>query len=64
MEHYSIIGLIHDIRTGYASPQFNMVCDDYFTTVPNDEAVGADTPHGINEATWEHILRTSTEQYW
>ncbi len=40
LDHPSTIRLIHNIVTGYVSPQFHVVYDDFFTSIPNAEKEG------------------------
>jgi Reverse transcriptase (RNA-dependent DNA polymerase) len=55
--HASTIGLIRNLRTGNISPQFHVVYDEWFTTVPSD----------VNEAeieppeNWHDLLREARE---
>jgi hypothetical protein len=54
-QHASTIGLIRNIKTGSISPQFHVVFDDSFTTVPsrmpNEEE--------ITKENWERLLMFS-----
>jgi Reverse transcriptase (RNA-dependent DNA polymerase) len=57
-EHSSSIGLILNPQTGYVSPQFHVVYDDLFQTVPNRD-------NGVNpfpESVWDHLFRNEREQ--
>jgi hypothetical protein len=53
-QHASTIGLVRNIKTGSISPQFHVVYDDRFMTVPSrlddDE---------INKEDWEELLTFS-----
>jgi hypothetical protein len=57
-EHYSSIGLILNTTTGNISPQYHVVHDDYFTTVP-----GVDSTKTFSAASWKTILQTGVERY-
>ena len=41
-KHSSTVGRILNVRTGHVSPQFHVVFDDLFTSVPSDGA-----PEGV-----------------
>jgi Reverse transcriptase (RNA-dependent DNA polymerase) len=58
-EHSSNIGLILNLRTGYVSPQFHVVYDDLFQTVPNAENGGLP----FDEAIWDDLFRNQRERY-
>jgi hypothetical protein len=53
-QHVSMIGLVHNIRTGSISPQFHVVYDDRFTTIPSR----LDDDNIIKED-WEELLTFS-----
>ena len=36
-EHYSLVGNVRNLSTGYISPQFHLVFDDLFETVTRTE---------------------------
>jgi hypothetical protein len=57
-EHSSSIGLILNTITGNISPQYHVVHDDYFTTVP-----GVDSTKTFSAASWQAILQTGVECY-
>ena len=53
--HMGSVALVLNLRTGHVSPQFHVVFDDHFTTVPymeNNEV----PPH------WSHLVETSCEK--
>jgi hypothetical protein len=63
--HSSTVGLILNLRTGYVSPQYHVVYDDEFTTVPNSESGGllngvcpfnADEWHRLVEAGIKRVI--------
>jgi hypothetical protein len=57
-EHSSSIGLILNTTTGNISPQYHVVHDDYFTTVPI-----VDSTKTFDAASWQAILHTGIERY-
>jgi hypothetical protein len=58
MEHSSSIGLILNTTTGNISPQYHVVHDDFFTTVPS-----VDSTKTFDAASWQAILQTGVEPY-
>jgi hypothetical protein len=58
MEHSSSIGLIINTNTGNISPQYHVVHNDYFTTIPSD-----DSTKNFDAASWHSILQTGVERY-
>jgi hypothetical protein len=56
-EHSSSIDLILNTTTGNISPQYHVVHDDYFTTVP-----GVDSTKTFSAASWQAILQTGVER--
>jgi hypothetical protein len=53
MDHSSSIGLILNKDTGNISPQYHVVHDDYFTTVPS-----VDSTKTFDATSWQAILQT------
>jgi sRNA-binding protein len=45
------------------SPQFHIVHDDLFTTVPNAETGGLLQPVNVTEQRWRHLLESGYEDY-
>ena len=60
--HSTTIGRILNSRTGFVSPQYHVVYDDQFSTVPNAESGGVfhDVPFDSNR--WAELLHTA-ERY-
>jgi hypothetical protein len=61
--HSTTIGLILNLRTGFVSPQYHVVYDDEFTTVPNAESGGlfnADNP--FSAAQWQRLVASGSER--
>ena len=55
--HGNNVGLILNIETGYISPQFHVVYDEFFTTVPT--SIDLDQ---FDQATWDSLIATGLEQ--
>ena len=62
-QHSSTIGCILNIATGNVSPQYHVVYDDLFTTVPNAENGGFFGVTGFNAESWETIVQSGLERY-
>jgi hypothetical protein len=58
MERSSSIGLIPNTNTASISPQYHVVHDDHFTTIPS-----VDSTKNFNAASWHSILQTGVERY-
>jgi hypothetical protein len=54
--HSSNVGCILNLRTGSASPQYYVVYDDLFSTVPNGETGGILEDMPFNHQSWAKIL--------
>ena len=63
MEHSANISRVLNLRTGHISPQFHVVFDDKFTTVPNHEGGGLVDPSRFDADHWERIVETGLELY-
>ena len=63
-EHSSTVGRILNLRTGSISPQYHVVYDDLYTTVPNAETGGLINPDEFDAAQWRQLLETGTERYY
>eukprot|EP00978_Attheya_sp_CCMP212_P032777 scaffold129482_cov68-Attheya_sp.AAC.1 len=60
-EHSTSIGLIKNNKTGYISPQFHVIHDNWFETVPNTgqgEMIG-----GVPDNVWSELIETSHDRY-
>ena len=58
-EHSSLISIVRNLRTGYISPQFHLIHDDRFHTVPNfDHVIPPDTQEALAD-----IFDTGHEHY-
>jgi hypothetical protein len=60
--HSSTVGNIMDLRTGNVSPQYHVVYDDLFSTVPNGETGGILDDMPINQLSWSNILESGWER--
>jgi hypothetical protein len=58
MEHSSYIVLILNTNTGNIGPQYHVVQDEYFTTVPS-----VDSTKTFGAAFWRAIMQTGVERY-
>ena len=60
-QHSSNIGQILNLNTGAVSPQFHVVYDDLFSTVPNAELA---TPYiaDFDDATWRKLVETGHDR--
>ncbi|KAG7349585.1 reverse transcriptase RNA-dependent DNA polymerase [Nitzschia inconspicua] len=61
--HSSTIGRILNLRTGRISPQYHVVYDDLFSTVPNAETGGVENNMPFNSDSWSKIVETGLEKY-
>ena len=57
-EHATTIGIIRNIRTGYVTPQFHCVYDEWFTTVASDHELTEDDP------IWTSLFLNSRDNYF
>eukprot|EP00978_Attheya_sp_CCMP212_P003596 scaffold7531_cov66-Attheya_sp.AAC.3 len=56
-----MIGLIKNNKTGYISPQFHVIYDNWFETVPNTgqgELIGS-----VPDNVWSELIETSHGRY-
>ena len=61
--HSTNVGNILNLNTGYISPQYHVVYDDCFTTVPNSDSGGimnSDSP--LSQGQWDSILKSGWER--
>jgi hypothetical protein len=61
-DHSSTIGMIRNISTGYVSPQFHVVYDDYFSSVPNADNGGVEAVVTDN-VDWESLIESGRERH-
>ena len=60
-DHSSTVSNILNLATGYVSPQYHLVADDLFTTVPNAEAGGLFDTTTFDADQWSRLLETGYE---
>ena len=60
--HSSTVGLILNIATGYVSPQYHVVYDDLFSSVPNAETGGALQPDVFHGSFWDQLVASGLER--
>lgn len=61
-EHSSTVGLILNIRTGHVSPQFHVVHDDLFSTVPGGGLDGFLIDGVIPTEEWEQLFELGCDR--
>ena len=61
-DHSTIVGRILNLRTGSVSPQFHVVYDDLFTTVPNAEHGGVLELENFREERWRTLIQSGVER--
>ena len=62
-EHSTHIGRILNLRTGHISPQFHVVHNDLFTSVPNVDSGGLSTEGVMNLEQWESLIECGRERF-
>jgi hypothetical protein len=60
--HSSTIGCILNLNTGWVSPQYHVVYDDLFTTVPNAESGGLLDLQNFNADSWSRLIESGLER--
>ena len=60
-DHSSTVGLIHNLRTGFISPQYHVIYDDLFSSVPNAESGGLPHAQEFNGEFWRRLIETGLE---
>jgi hypothetical protein len=60
--HSNTVGCILNLRTGSVSPQYHVVYDDLFSTVPNGETGGIVDDMPFNPQTWQKIVESGVER--
>ena len=59
-DHSSTIGRILNLRSGFISPQYHVIYDDLFATVPNAESGGTLEP-SLDGSFWRKLIATGYE---
>ena len=62
-EHSSLIGRILNVTTGFISPQYHVVYDDLFTSVPNAESGGLFDTAQFNAESWARLIASGLERH-
>ena len=60
-DHSSTVGLIHNLRTGFISPQYHVIYDDLFSSVPNAESGGLPHAREFTGDFWRRLIETGLE---
>ena len=60
-DHSSTVGLIHNLRTGFISPQYHVIYDDLFSSVPNAESGGLPHAQEFTGEFWRRLIETGLE---
>ena len=60
-DHSSTVGLIHNLRTGFISPQYHVIYDDLFSSVPNAESGGLPHAPEFTGDFWRRLIATGLE---
>ena len=55
--------MIRNLKTGKVSPQYHVVYDDLFQTIPNVENGGIDSQEHPENINWDELISTSREFY-
>ena len=61
--HSSTVSRILNLHTGSVSPQYHIVVDDNFTTVPNAETSGVLEENQFNPDSWATIIETGYKMH-
>ena len=61
--HSSTIGRILNLNTGWVSPQYHVVYDNLFTTVPNAESGGLLELQDFNAESWNRLIESGLERH-
>lgn len=61
LSHSSTIGRILNLSTGYVSPQYHVVYDDQFTSVPNSDSGGIFQDRPFDADSWDELIRSGLE---
>ncbi|CAJ1961247.1 unnamed protein product [Cylindrotheca closterium] len=61
--HSSLVSRVLNLQTGYVSPQYHVVIDDLFTTVPNADQGGLFDVAEFDATTWQSLVETGYEKH-
>lgn len=62
-DHSSLVSNVMNLRSGDVGPQYHVVVDDLFTTVPNADQGGLYDPITFDAQRWEALLETGYERH-
>ena len=62
--HSTHCSLVLNLSTGRVSPQFHVVYDERFSTVPNTDHGGPANPDHFNEVEWARLIETGHEHLY
>ena len=62
-DHSSLVSNVMNLKSGFVSPQYHVVIDDLFTTVPNAEQGGLYDPITFDADRWASLLETGYERH-
>jgi len=61
--HSTLIGRILNLTTGRITPQYHVVYDDLYTTVPNAESGGQPDTEPFRAERWNQLIQSGSERY-
>ena len=61
--HSSTVGLIRNLKTGSVSPQYHVVYDDLYQTIPNIENGGIDMREHPEVFNWDKLFKSGNDYY-
>ena len=61
--HSSLVSRVLNLQTGHVSPQYHVVIDDLFTTVPNADQGGLFDVADFDATTWNRLMETGYKQH-
>ncbi|MBE0451949.1 MAG: hypothetical protein IBX70_14070, partial [Clostridia bacterium] len=59
--HSTLVSRVLNLNTGAVSPQYHIVCDDLFSTVPNCDFGGTIRPDDFDAEQWSKLIETGYE---
>ena len=62
-EHSSSVGLVLNPNSGHVSPQYHLVYDDTFSTVPNAEGGVGFELELFNQETWNRLIASGHDRH-
>jgi len=61
-DHATTVGRILNLKTGFVSPQYHVIYDDKFTSVPNSESGGILNDKEFTQSEWLSLIQTGSEK--